>query len=182
MKKSILLFLTLTALSLAPLNAQNEDSARENSVELNLIWPFIPKIYQVKYGRQIVHLKNGMKGEFISSINYRPWAFSDDEGDKSMFAIAVGYRHFWWKGINSELALYPEFVRIRNNVVDGNDYSDFYIVPEFYSGYKGDLGKKGLFYNIQLGTGIIIFPDESYPRSEDTGIFFNGNLTLGYSF
>ncbi|NQX84498.1 MAG: hypothetical protein HRT67_01010 [Flavobacteriaceae bacterium] len=123
-----------------------------------------------------------MKGELITSVNYRPWIFSENEGDKTMFALAFGYRHFWWKGVNSELSIYPEFVRIKNNVVDGKSYSDFYIVPEFYTGYKGKLGEKGLFYNIQIGTGLIIFPDQSYPRLEETGIFLNGNLTLGYSF
>jgi hypothetical protein len=181
MIRPILFLLILIAYSL-PVSAQNNSSPKKNSVELNLIWPFIPKIYQLKYGREIFELQNGMKGEFISSINYRPRTFSEHEGDKSMFALAVGYRHYWWKGFNSEIAIYPEFISIENNVVDGNDYTDFYIVPEFYCGYKGKLGNKGLFYNIQLGTGVIIFPDESYPRTEDIGIFFNGNLTIGYLF
>ena len=161
---------------------QGNNESTKNSLELNLIWPFIPKIYQIKYARRVFEFKNGIKGEFIGSINYRPWTYSESEGDKTMFAVAVGYRHYWWKGINSELSVYPEFVGIENNVVDGNNYSDFYIVPELYTGYKGTLGKKKLFYNIQVGIGVIIFPDESYPRSKDTNLFFNGNLTLGYSF
>lgn len=186
MKKYILL-VVLTG-SLTQIFAQNDATqkqsleSKKNSIELNLIWPFIPKIYQIKYARRIIQFKNEMQGEFIVSANYRSWSFLENEGNKTMFSVAFGYRHYWWKGINSELSLYPEFVRIKNNVVDGKSYSDFYVVPEFYTGYKGKLGKKALFYNIQLGTGIILFPDESYPRLEETSIFFNGNLTLGYSF
>ncbi|MEL6717152.1 MAG: hypothetical protein AAFP82_00385 [Bacteroidota bacterium] len=182
MKKSILIIPLLLVLSFVQTKAQRQAEMPKNSIEFNLIWPLVPKIYQLKYARQFELGKSGRKGEFVSSINYRLWAFAESEGDKTMFAIAIGYRHFWWKGLNSELAIYPEFVRIRNSVVDNNSYRDFYIVPEFYSGYKGFLGNKGLFYNVQLGTGIIIFPDESYPRLEDTGVFFNGNLTIGYTF
>lgn len=52
----------------------------------------------------------------------------------------------------------------------------------FYTDSKGKLGKNGLFYNVQLDTGIILFPNEPYLRIEETGIFFNGSLTLDYSF
>ncbi len=52
----------------------------------------------------------------------------------------------------------------------------------FYTDSKGKLGKNGLFYNVQLDTGIILFPNEPYLRIEETGIFFNGSLTLDCSF
>ncbi|MCG8700198.1 MAG: hypothetical protein MI922_19245 [Bacteroidales bacterium] len=187
MRKSILVATSVAILSIAQLSAQTETNSevnklRKNSIELNVIWPFVPKIYQVKYGREFFQFNNGMKSEFIASINYRPWVKSDHEGDKTMFSLAAGYRHFWWKGINSELSIYPEFVKIKNNVVDGKNYSDFYVVPEFYTGYKGNIGKKGLFYNIQVGTGKVIFINGTYPRSEESDFFINGNLTVGYSF
>ncbi len=52
----------------------------------------------------------------------------------------------------------------------------------FYTDSRGKLVKNGLFYNVQLDTGIILFPNEPYPRIEETGIFFNGSLALDYSF
>ena len=159
-----------------------QESSPKNHLEFNLIWPLVPKIYQLKYGHEVAQFQNGMKGEFIASINYRPRTLAENEGDKTMFAIAPGYRHYWWKGFNTELSIYPEFVSINNNVVDGQDYKDFYIVPEFYTGYKGYFLKEKWFYNVQLGFGKIIFPDESYPRAEEGKLFYNGNLTVGYSF
>lgn len=163
--------------------AQNQSfSKRNNHLEFNLIWPFIPNIYQIKYNHKFFSFNNGMQGELIASLNFRPWVFDEDEGDKSMKAIAIGYRHYWWKGFNSELSIYPEFVSIRNNVIDGKSYQGFIVIPEFYTGYKGYFGKSRYFYNVQLGIGQVIYRNNLWPKTQDDQLFFNGNLTVGISF
>lgn len=154
----------------------------KNGVEFNLIWPVVPKIIQVKYNRVLFSPDNGLKGEFVTSLNFRPWTFVEGEGEKLMVAPSVGYRQYWWRGINSEIAIYPEFIWLRDNVVDGQSYWDFNLIPEFYSGYKGYFGATQMFYNLQVGLGIIAYRANPWPKTVDDDIFFNGNATIGISF
>ncbi|OJJ16769.1 hypothetical protein BKI52_33225 [marine bacterium AO1-C] len=183
MKAQFYISLLLVFFTSHALLAQSEStSPRKNHIELNLIWPFVPNIYQVKYNRTLFTSSNGMQGELIISANFRPLSFDEQEGDKSMRAIAVGYRHFWWKGFNTELSIYPEFITIQNNVVDGQNYEGFVLIPEFYAGYKGYFGKSRLFYNIQLGIGQVAYRSNLWPKTEEDQLFFNGNLTVGVSF
>jgi len=183
MKAQIHISLLLVLLTSSSLLAQTQAvSPRKNHLELNLIWPFVPNIYQVKYNRTLFISKNGMQGELIISANFRPLSLDEQEGDKSMQAIAIGYRHFWWKGFNTELSIYPEFINIENNVIDGQNYEGFVLIPEFYAGYKGYFGRSWFFYNVQLGIGQVIYRSNPWPKTEEDQLFFNGNLTIGVSF
>lgn len=167
---------------------------RRGAVELNVLWPFIPGvgIYQ---GRGTAELWKtaGIRGDAVVALNLRPPVDAADEGAFSEYGGGLGYRQYFWRGLHVELALYPTYARLEDNVVDGKTYQSFALTLEAYAGYRTLLSELGVasaaswplepLVNVQLGVGRNAYLSNPWPtRREDAPLFFVGSVLVGAAF
>ncbi len=170
------------------LSAQNATipNLKKWGIEFNPIWPFVPgvEIYTAKATRTVWTKKNA-HSDVTFGILWRPGTFNDENAEKfSEIGANIGYRHYFWKGFHTELAIYPLFAKETKNKIDGKDYKGFALTTEFYSGYKFNFrkDKKVLVYLMpQVGIGYVSI-SKLGSETETNSPFPTLNLQVGVSF
>lgn len=133
----ITLALTVQAQDLPP-----HSEGRKWGAEVNLLWPIFPgNIYkgQVTYETWGT---NHLAGDVYLGFHIRPFEFREAEGDFANYALTADYRQFLWHGLHLEVyqAFGPGFNR--NNVIDGQDYSNWDYELGGLVGYRWEFMKK----------------------------------------
>lgn len=121
-----------------------QNSNRPWGVEFNAVWPFVPvvEIYTAKATRTI-WTKEKAHGDITFGILLRPGTSKDENAEEfSGFGLTLGYRHYFWKGLHAELALFSSLASEVNNKIDDQDYQGFTVTTEFYTGYRFDVLKR----------------------------------------
>lgn len=166
--------------------SQNQNSEKPWGVEFNVVWPFVPgvEIYTAKATRTI-WTKEKSHGDITIGFLLRPGTAEDENAEEfSEFGLNFGYRHYFWKGLHAELALYPSFAREVNNKIDGQDYEGFAMTTEFYTGYRFDVLKRttySLYLMPQAGIGYNVISNLG-PETEANAPFPTLNLQIGINF
>ena len=190
MKRKIAI-LAIIATSLFTFNVkaqttENPSSEKPWGAEFNVVWPFVPgvEIYTAKATRTI-WTKRKSHGDITFGLLVRPGTTDDENAEEfSEFGLNIGYRHYFWRGLHAELALYPSFVREVNNKIDGQDYEGFAMTTEFYTGYRFDVLKRttySLYLMPQAGIGYNVVSNLG-PETEENAPFPTLNLQIGISF
>jgi hypothetical protein len=190
MKKTILsLAVIFTFLAGFDAQAQTEPKPLENrkwGAEFNVVWPFVPgvEIFTAKATRSL-WTRGNAHGDLTFGLLWRPGTTEDENAAEfSEIGGNLGYRHYFWKGLHAELALYPSFARESENKIDGQDYQGFALTTEFYAGYKFDIFKRqqyALYLMPQAGIGYNALSDLG-PATEENAPFPTLNLQIGVSF
>ena len=182
------------AASSEPPDQEPPTEARVGGLELNVLWPLIPGvgIYQ---GRGTVKLweVSGLHGDLVLSANIRPPLDRENEGSFSEYGGGLGYRQYFWRGLHVEVASYPSYARLEDNVVDGDTYESFALTLEAYAGYRFLLSELGLddakawplepLVNVQVGAGGTAYLSNPWPtREEEPPVFFVGSVLIGAAF
>lgn len=168
--------------------------ARLVGLELNVLWPFIPGvgIYQLR-GTVKLWETAGLHGDLVLATNLRPPIDEENAGSFSEYGGGLGYRQYFWRGLHLELAGYPSYVRLDDNVIDGTTYESFALTLEAYAGYRFLLSELGLdeaiawpiepLINVQVGAGGTAFLSNPWPvREEEPPVFFVGSVLIGAAF
>ncbi len=165
---------------------QEANDSKKWGIEFNVVWPFVPgvEIYTAKATRTLWTNGNA-HGDLTFGFLLRPGTTEDENAEEfSEFGVNIGYRHYFWKGLHAELALYPCFARERINKIDGQDYEGFAMTTEFYAGYKFDILKRtkySIYLMPQAGIGYN-FLSNLGPETEKNAPFPTFNLQIGVNF
>lgn len=192
MMKTILTALMMTA-TLG--GARAEPAApKATALELNVVWPFVPGvgIYQVRL-TQHLWSAGTMRGDLVVSLMGRPPQERAEEGEFAELGGGLGYRQYFIGGAHAELALYPTWARLSDNVVDGQTYEAFALTLEGYLGYRFVLSELGVeaarhwsvepIATLQVGLGSNVLNTNPWPTTGDDGdLFFVGSLLIGVAF
>lgn len=167
---------------------------RPTAIELNAVWPFVPGV-GILQARVTTRLweSGGLRGDLVLSVMGRPTQDREDEGEFSELGGGVGYRQYLAGGAHLEVAAYPTWARLANNVVDGQTYEAFALTVEAYAGYRFALSELGVeaarswavepVATLQVGVGSNVLNTNPWPvRGEDGGVFFVGSLLVGVAF
>jgi hypothetical protein len=155
-------------------------------VEFNVVWPFVPgvEIYTAKATRTL-WAKGNAHGDLTFGFLWRPGTTEDENAEEfSEIGANIGYRHYFWKGLHAELALYPSFAQETKNKIDGQDYEGFAMTTEFYAGYKFDVfnrAKYSFYLMPQAGIGYNVISNLG-PETEENAPFPTLNLQIGINF
>jgi hypothetical protein len=166
--------------------SQTTNSEKPWGVEFNVVWPFVPgvEIYTAKATRTI-WAREKSHGDITFGLLVRPGTRNDENAEKfSEFGLNIGYRHYFWKGLHAELAIYPSFAREVKNKIDGRDYEGFAMTTECYTGYRFDVLKKNiysLYLMPQAGIGYNVISNLG-PQTEANAPFPTLNLQIGINF
>lgn len=164
----------------------NEPSNNAWGLEFNVVWPFVPgvEIYTAKATRTL-WANDTAHGDLTFGFLLRPGTTEDENAqDFSEYGLNIGYRHYFWKGLHAELALYPSFAREINNNIDGRDYEGFAMTTELYAGYRFNVAKKtnySFYLMPQTGIGYNVLSNLG-PETEANAPFPTLNLQLGLNF
>ncbi len=108
----------------------------------------------------------------------------NSDGTYSAAMLSLAYRQYYWRGLHTETVINFGRGAVSDNVVDGEEYSAFQLFHQHFVGYKFRL-KKGskvsIFAIPQFGIGYVPL-DKEWPTTEDSGIFFLGDLKVGVNF
>lgn len=163
-------------------------SQRKWAVEVNALWPIFPgNIYSARILRQ-VYANNSTSADVYLGFAHRPFEFRETEGEFSNSALVFGYRQYIWKGLNAELynAIGPG--RVRNSVVNGNDYNSVDYEIGMLAGYRIHFFKKKrtpLYVNLMpVGFAYVAYQSNPHPivgQTEERPIYF-GKVQVGIRF
>lgn len=181
-KKS--LFTVILLLALCPfLQAQQSDDAysSKHTIQLNAL-EVVANIYSVVYLYQF-----SPKNHLIVGAAYQNQV-NDDFGITHAPSLIIGYRRYFWKGLNAEYALWPAYNMLYEKN-EGKYYKGLELWGEFRAGYDINfkIGNTKLFVMPQfiLGKGLVkgnkpqSFID--YYKNKEK-VFVAGNIAMGIKF
>lgn len=183
---SVLLFITTFTFS-----SSAQDSllnSRKWAIEVNALWPVFPgNIYSARVLHQ-VYANAKTSADVYLGFAHKPYEFRDTEGEFSNSAIVFGYRQYIWKGLNAEFynAIGPG--RIRNSVVNGQNYRSIDYELAMLLGYRIHFLKKKktpLYVNLMpVGIAYVAYQSNPHPivgQTEERPIYF-GKVQVGLRF
>jgi len=152
----------------------------KHALQINAL-EFAGRIYSFVYGYQF-----SPKNHLLLGVAYQNQEY--DFGTTHAPSLIIGYRRYFWKGLNAEYALWPAY----NMFYEKNEekyYNSFEVWGEFRTGYDINfkIGKAKLFVLPQfiVGKGIITGdkPESfhSYYKNDEP-VFIAGNIALGIKF
>lgn len=167
---------------------------KATALELNVVWPFVPGVglYQLRLTRHLWDA-GSLRGDVVVSVMGRPPQDRPGEGEFAELGGGLGYRQYFAGGAHAELALYPTWARLTDNVVDGKTYDAFALTLEAYLGYRFVLSELGVeaakgwavepVAILQVGLGSNVLNTNPWPTTEEDGdLFFVGTLLIGVAF
>lgn len=182
--KKILLVTVLLLFSLsANLKAQQyaDTCSSKHTIQINAL-EFMGRIYSVLYLYQF-----SPKNDLILGLAYQNQTNSYF-GTTHAPSVIIGYRRYFWKGLNAEYSLWPAY----NMLYEKNEnkyYNGFELWGEFRAGYDVNfkVGKSRLSIMPQfiLGKGLVTGNKpqsfKNYYKNEEH-VFVAGNIALGVKF
>jgi hypothetical protein len=158
--KKILLFSILSYFLFSFCSAQIISEKSPWNIETSLTFP-INRIYMVNMAYSFKD-----KNEILFGYAFQNWknVSAKPMGQAHANTITIGYRYYFWRGLNSELMLFPAYNKFES-FVDNKSYSGFEIWSEYRLGYKFDVNTNlcNFYINIQPGVGHAIYMQNIWP-------------------
>ncbi len=155
-------------------------------IETELVQPFLPtiNIVRIQVSRTLFTTTNTMRGDMLFGAYIRPNVEHDVVEKINEYMLAIGYRHYFWKGLHLEAKSNMGYAWGTKNLIDGQDYETPTWFWEANLGYKFQLTKKqnnSLYLMPQFGAIGNIVGDIG-PRGGKPDNFIQGNLLIGINF
>lgn len=181
-KQYIITSLTiLFALLGSNLNAQSTDSlAPRSAIQINAL-EFIGRIYSCSYSYRLNKKNHAILGLAYQNMTY-------DFGTTHAASVILGYRRYFWKGLNADFCLWPAY----NKFYEKNErayYNSLELWSEFRMGYDFTFKIGSLHWYLMaqfiLGKGLVFgnkpqsFKD--YYKNEEK-FFYAPNIAFGIKF
>jgi hypothetical protein len=192
--KTIKICIVVTTLSIYffinQVNAQNGATAPKRwGADISGIGLGAFGLYQFK-GTYLLNPNSNFKREIGLGVFILPEsdaknrkAFNND-GLYSANLISVTLRQYFWKGLNFEQSVTFGESKLKNNIIDGRNYSSFTVQSHSLIGYKLDLLKTNKFNLFIIGQGGVIYSYQpnKWPVKEKEPIYGIGDLKIGINF
>lgn len=151
------------------------------SLELNLAWPFLG----ISEARLLVPLYEAseLRGKLVTGIHLDFMQLGrETQGQFRNYAVKLGYRQYFWRGLHAELASNLGWVHLTNNPVSGGDYDALGLSGWLHVGYEWTLGDT-FYINARPTLGYRILNNGAWPNSP-TSPLINGfvDVNLGMKF
>lgn len=121
-------------------------------------------------------------GDLLFGFAYQNW--KNDEGRSHAYTLLAGYRQFLWKGLHSEIELWPAYNPFRSSV-DGKTYCGCELWVSVRVGYRFDMTIAGqdFFILAQPSLGFGIARQNRWPgMGHGFNAVFEPQLIIGYRF
>jgi len=180
MKKTVLVFIFfISCVYSQDIKPFNNDT-RKNAIETSFLM-FIPKIYNMQYSYEF-----SPNNHFITGLAYQNIRY--DFGTTHAPSLVLGYKRFFWKGLNAEYVLWPAYNSFHEKN-ENKDYNGFELWNEFRFSYELEFDFAGLkmFANPQCVVGFGLIAGNK-PQSfkdyykNDEPVFIAPNISLGFKF
>ncbi|MBP2831836.1 hypothetical protein J8281_06505 [Aquimarina sp. U1-2] len=162
----------------------------KNSVEGSILLPIAPgNEISFKYTRRIWK-KEKNSGEFVTGIHFHLNS-ERDGGTYDDYQIILGYRHFFWKGLNFEAGLQPKiYYRLENATFSDRTHEGYGLFVYSMAGYQLSLLKKqkySLIVNVQpVGLAYSAYHSDNWAKdaegNEADDLLYFGNISVGIRF
>ncbi|WKN45648.1 hypothetical protein [Tunicatimonas pelagia] len=169
--------------------AQSENEVRRWGVEFSPVGAGVFQLFQGK-ATYLLWPNKSTPAEVGLGLLLQPQSTSstnegfNSDGTYSAVMASLAYRQYYWRGLHTESVVNFGQGSVADNVVDGGEYSAFQLFVQHFAGYKFRFlnGAKINFYAIpQFGIGYVPL-DKEWPTTEDSGVFFLGDLKVGINF
>ncbi len=191
MTKSIKILSVLLLMISGKLFSQSStDVPKKWSLETELVQPFLPTVNILRFTatRTITSHQSKMKGDLLFGMYIRPNVKHDVVEKINEYMLVLGYRQFFWKGLNLEAKANMGYAWGTKNLIDGKDYETTTLFWESNLGYKFNVINKansswyllpqfGMIGNAKGENTVNIGPRGGKP---DT--FIQGSLIIGVNF
>ncbi|HPN43906.1 MAG TPA: hypothetical protein PLP19_10485 [bacterium] len=121
-------------------------------------------------------------GDILCGVAYQDWEI--DQGHSHAYTLLLGYRHFLWKGLHTEIELWPAYNPFDSSI-DGKTYSGVELWVSARIGYRFDfkLADKDFFILAQPSIGYGAARQNPWPKMEkDNKPIFEPQLIAGFRF
>ncbi|MBP2833749.1 hypothetical protein J8281_16255 [Aquimarina sp. U1-2] len=163
---------------------------RKNSVEGSILLPIAPgNETSFKYTRRIWK-KERTSGEFVTGIHFHINS-ERDGGTYDDYQIILGYRHFFWKGLNFEAGIQPKlYYRLKNATFSDRTHDGYGLFVYSMAGYQFEAIKKqnySFIVNVQpVGLAYSAYHSDNWAKdaegSETDDLLYFGNISIGIRF
>lgn len=168
--------------------SQNNEELRPRKwgLETEIFQPFYPtvNIVRIQATHTLFYANSITKGDLIFGAYLRPNVKHDVVEKINEYMIAVGYRHFFWKGLHLEVKSNMGYAYGTKNLQDNKDYETVTWFWETGLGYKFNILKTpfGTLYLMPQIGGLGKIIADIGPRNGKTDTFVTGNIYLGINF
>ncbi|MDD2230981.1 MAG: hypothetical protein PHY48_16460 [Candidatus Cloacimonetes bacterium] len=118
-------------------------------------------------------------GDILFGVAYQNW--KNDQGRARAYTLLLGYRQYIWKGLHTELELWPAYNPFYS-FVDGQTYAGAELWMSLRVGYRQDfnLANNDFFILAQPSIGFGVARDNPWPEKEkDDKAIFEPQVLLG---
>lgn len=134
-----------------------------------------------------------MAGIYMMQVSYSPWEsgnvlggiafqnWENDQGQANAYTALLGYRHFVWKGLHTEMELWPAYNPFQSSL-DGKTYAGIELWMSLRVGYRFGFQLAGseFFILAQPSVGFGVARDNPWPDKEKgDGAVFEPQIILG---
>jgi hypothetical protein len=186
MNKTILTLIGALMIFSTEAYSQEREILRKWGIETDVVQPFVPEvgINRFQLTRTITSSESKQKGDLLLGAYIRANVKHDVVEKINEYMVMVGYRHYFWKGLNAEAKSNVGYAWGTRNLVDDKDYNNFSWFWEANAGYKFNFLKKqklNLYVMPQFGIISKVMADIG-PRNSKPDTFIQGNLMIGVNF
>jgi hypothetical protein len=191
MKKTIkILALSFLLVSSKTFAQSGAEAPKRWGLETELVQPFLPNvgIMRLTATRTVTSAQRQNKGDLLLGMYIRPNVKHDVVEKINEYMLVVGYRQYFWKGLNVEAKANMGYAWGTKNLIDGKDYETATLFWETNLGYKFKVTNKaktslyllpqfGVLGNARGKNNVNIGP-----RGGKADTFIQGGLTIGVNF
>jgi hypothetical protein len=189
MKKLILIFSFLGALTSVGFAQNSSNKGGKYALETDILWPIFPGATRTHFTVNLWQ-KGSLRGDVYVGINIDFPQDRETEGRFADYSIASGYRQYFWKGLHVEFSQTTGLGVLQNHVTTGKTYNSFDWLMTGYVGYKFEFAQKKLYILPQFGVAGVVYKSNPWPIYEDNTLkkevgespFMLGSLRFGYNF
>jgi hypothetical protein len=165
-------------------------NSKKWGIETDLVQPFLPQvgIIRLTATRTITSAQRKVKGDLLLGMYLRPNVKHDVVEKINEYMLVVGYRQYFWKGLNLEAKANMGYAWGTKNLFDGKDYETSTLFWETNLGYKFNIvnkAKSSLYLLPQFGVIGNAKGENTVnigPRGGKADTFIQGSLVIGFNF
>jgi len=119
-------------------------------------------------------------GDVLAGAAFQHWY---DKGQSNAITLLLGYRQFIWKGLHTELELWPAYNRFESSV-DGKTYKGFELWTSYRIGYRFNFYLLGgeFFILAQPSIGFGAGSTNPWPENKGHAVIFEPQVIVGMRF
>lgn len=121
----------------------------------------------------------GEHSDILCGAAFQNW--KNSQGRANAYTLLLGYRRFIWRGLHTEMELWPAYNPFRSSI-DGKTYTGLELWMSVRVGYKLEFNTSGidLYILAQPGIGFGVIRDNPWPDKEkDDKAVFEPQMIVG---